>query len=226
MNSITRPVWQIPYLGSPFLSDFTCLSEHLKGSGAAASIGTINWLEYPYAPQVRLYAGYSDTCLWLCYEVKGDFFRAAAIADQDAVWEDCCVEFFVSTEMEHYTGNLDPDKIVYRNFEFNLLGVAFSASGTKNSRELLGQEQMDRILRFPELRGKGLPEEGSPCDWGLCVAIPLDMIGIQNGSRFKGNFQKCGDLTRIPHFLTWSAIASEEPDFHLPRFFGEMELMS
>ncbi len=118
-----------------------------------------------------------------------------------------------------------PDRIIYRNFEFNLLGFAYSAVGTKEHRELLGPTLMDQILRYPEFSREKLPAEGSLCDWGLCVAIPLKLLGIQKGSRFKGNFQKCGDLTRAPHFLSWNSILSDEPDFHLPQFFGEMELV-
>ena len=226
MNRTTNPVFQIPYIGETLKPDYLSLFEQLKRLGVAVDIDKINWPEYSYAPLVKLFIGYTDAYLWLCYEVKGDFFRARAAIDQEAVWEDCCVEFFVSANQNKGRETSLQEEIVYRNFEFNVLGVLLSACGTKKDRISLAVEEMDRILRYPEFYGEKLPQEGSLCDWGLCVAIPLDLIGLQRGSRFEGNFQKCGDFTRAPHFLTWNAIISDEPDFHLPQFFGEMELVN
>jgi len=225
MNRTTNPVFQIPYIGETLKPDYLSLFEQLKRLGAAVHINKINWPEYSYAPFVQLFAGFTDAYLWLCYEVKGDFLRARAVMDQEAVWEDCCVEFFVSADEKKCRESSLQDEIVYRNFEFNILGVVLSACGTKEDRVALAVEELDRILRYPELSRDMLPEEGSLCDWGLCIAIPLDLLGLQRGSRFKGNFQKCGDLTHAPHFLTWNNIISAEPDFHLPQFFGEMVLV-
>ena len=39
-----------------------------------------------------------------------------------------------------------------------------------------------------------------------------------------GNFYKCGDATLLPHYLSWSQIDTEQPDFHRPEFFGELLL--
>ena len=36
----------------------------------------------------------------------------------------------------------------------------------------------------------------------------------------RANFYKCGDKTLQPHFLSWSPIHSEKPDFHRPEDFG------
>ena len=190
MNNTSSPLFCIPCIGEPHLSDYQSRMQWLKRSGQSVVVDKINWPEYPYAPAVKLFAGYSDAYLWLCYEVKGDFFRAEAFQDQEAVWEDCCVEFFISTDEEQLGVASLPDEIIYRNFEFNLLGFAYSAIGTKEQRELLGTVQMEQILRYPEFSREKLPQEGSSCDWGLCVAIPLELLGIQKGSRFKGNFQK------------------------------------
>ncbi len=225
MNSTTNHLLKIPFIGEPLKPNYPSMVEQLKRLGIAVNIDKINWPEYSYTPLVKLYTGYSDAYLWLCYEVKGDHFRAKAVMDQEAVWEDCCVEFFVTANKKKCRENSLHDEIIYRNFEFNVLGVVLSACGTKEDRQSLEVEEMDRILRYPEFFGDELPEEGSLCDWGLCIAIPLDLLGLQRGSRFKGNFQKCGDLTHAPHFLTWNNIISAEPDFHLPQFFGEMVLV-
>ena len=226
MNRSVIPKLLIPYIGEPLSSDYQSACEKIKLTGVSAFIDKINWSDYPYKPSVQVYAGYSNTYLWLCYDVKKDFFRIGAFLDQEAVWEDSCVEFFMSTEVEKYQNNVSEENIVYRNFEYNALGVCLSACGTISDRQMLTKEQMERILRFPLMSKQDLPDEGAVFDWELCVAIPLDLIGLKPGSTFKANFQKCGDLTFQPHYLTWTTMKAASPDFHLPQYFGDMELVT
>lgn len=206
-------------------SDYQDIALPIKRRGASALVDKINWSDYPFKPSVRFYAGYSKSYLWLLYEVKGDFFRAKALVDQENVWEDSCVEFFISTDVEKNNSSKSSEEIVYRNFEFNVIGLCFSALGTKDRREPMPAGEMKQILRFPGLSKQDIPNEGTEFDWQLAMAIPLALIGIQPGSSFKANFYKCGDLTACPHFLSWNHIAAPEPDFHLPQFFGEAELV-
>jgi hypothetical protein len=222
MNNFARQKMLIPYLGEPLLSDIRGIASELKRAGASAPIDKVNWQEYPFRPAVQFYAGYSKAYFWLQFEISGDHFRATTTVDQQPVWQDSCVEFFICQDM-----NIDAENqldIVYQNFEFNSLGVCLAARGTKSSREYLSQEQMKQILRFPGIKNQKMPEEGENFDWELMVAIPLNLIGLKPGDVFKANFYKCGDLTRKPHFLSWSGITSPEPDFHLPQFFGKMVL--
>ena len=37
------------------------------------------------------------------------------------------------------------------------------------------------------------------------------------------NFYKCGDKTAHIHFVSWSPIGCEKPDFHRPEYFGTLE---
>ena len=222
VNSILK--LQIPLLEDPLSFDILDVKSKMEQAGVEVAIESINWSDYPYLPFVRVRLGYSKSWLWLLYEVKRDFFRAKAIADQQAVWEDSCVEFFCTTDVDKN----DPDRLntecIYRNFEFNSLGICWSAIGTKEKRVLLPEDEMKQILRFPGITLENIPIEGSEFDWELGVAIPLDLLGLVSGSSFRANFYKCGDLTQRPHFLSWSGIESAVPDFHLPQFFGEAEL--
>jgi hypothetical protein len=222
-SAVTHPML-IPYIGEPNLSDYQIVELKIKRRGVMAKVDKINWIAYPYRPLVLLTLGYSDNYLWLLYEVENDFFRARARVDQEAVWEDSCVEFFVSTgkvvENEYYSA----EDIVYRNFEFNALGTCLSAFGNTAQRESLKPEEMKQILRFPGINKEKLPKEGDEFNWKLAVAIPLVLLNLQPGSSFRANFYKCGDLTLKPHFLSLYGIESDSPDFHLPQFFGRMEL--
>ena len=37
-----------------------------------------------------------------------------------------------------------------------------------------------------------------------------------------GNFYKCGSKTAHPHYVSWSAIDGDKPDFHRPDCFGKL----
>lgn len=215
----------IPYIGEPLLSDIQEVASKIKHAGVTTRIDKINWPDYPYKPLVQVSAGYSKSYLWLLYEVKNDYFRAKASVDQETVWQDSCVEFFISTEDEKNRTNWLNEEIRYRNFEFNVIGCCLSAYGSKLHREKLTMDQMKQILRFPGLSKQNLPEEGTEFNWELCAAIPLDLLGLQPGSSFMANFYKCGDLTLKPHFLSWGSIETATPDFHQPQFFGEIKLV-
>ena len=224
MTRVAAQHFLIPYIGEHMLSDYQDVASKIKLNGVSEKVDKINWIAYAYRPLVELSFGYSENYLWLLYEVENDFFRARAQADQEAVWEDSCVEFFVSTGKVVENEYSSAEDIVYRNFEFNALGTCLSAVGTIGQREFLKPEEMKQILRFPGLNMEKLPKEGDEFNWKLAVAIPLILLGLQPGSSFKANFYKCGDLTRKPHFLSLFNIESESPDFHLPQFFGKMEL--
>jgi len=207
------PMLKIPYLKEMFHEDPANIGERLMTSGATINIDKINWKDFPNMPVVKAYLGYCDQRIWLHFLVANDFVRAVCREDQEPVWQDSCVEFFIKQ------GN------IYRNFEFNSLGVCLSASGPdRNARERLDGASMDQILRFPSLNIKSLPSESIPSNWSLTVAIPLELLGLKPGSQFMANFYKCGDETKVPHYISWSAITTPAPDFHQPAFFAQVEL--
>jgi len=204
---------KIPYLKEMFHENPANIADRLITSGAMINIDKINWKEYPHRPDVKVYLGYCDQKLWLHYLVANDFVRAVCREDQEPVWQDSCVEFFVKQ------GDF------YRNFEFNSLGVCLSAFGPdRNSRTRLDEANLAQILRFPSLSIENLPSESVASNWSLTVAIPLELIGLDPGSQMMANFYKCGDETKVPHYISWSAIATPAPDFHQPAFFAQVEL--
>lgn len=179
--------------------------------GLALQIQQINWQEFPHKPEVDVYLGHSGSSLFLHYVVSKDYVRAVNRNDQEPVYEDSCVEFFLQ-ENENY-----------RNFEFNALGVCLSAVGAeRKSRRRLQPEELALIRRNASLHPDTLPPEDVLSDWNLTVEIPFSMIGLERGKSFRGNFYKCGDKTLIPHFASWAPIKILKPDFHRPEFFAEL----
>ena len=79
-------------------------------------IDTVNWNEFPYKPEVEFRAAHTGDSLILNYRVTEEAVRAAAQTDNGPVWEDSCVEFFVT---------FDDKK--YQNIECNCTGTTPSA---------------------------------------------------------------------------------------------------
>jgi hypothetical protein len=46
------------------------------------------------------------------------------------------------------------------------------------------------------------------------------------GVKWRANLYKCADATSHPHWLTWSKVDYNRPNFHLPDYFGELEFGS
>ncbi len=171
------------------------------------------WTAYPYKPEVKFTIAHTGDKILLKYYVKEKTIRAAGNRINASVWEDSCVEFFISF-----------DEKGYYNFEFNCIGTGLLGFGKgKTDRELLPAESISRIGYQANITNgvNGLIE------WELALVIPSSVFVHHPFSSLKGkqcraNFYKCGDLLPEPHFVTWSDIKSPEPNFHLPDFFGTL----
>ena len=73
------------------------------------AIACVNWAEFPYQPEVKFRAAHTGDAILLHYQVTEASVRAVALADDGRVWEDACVEFFLSPEGYDF----------YYNFECN-----------------------------------------------------------------------------------------------------------
>jgi hypothetical protein len=136
--------------------------------------------------------------------------RAVVTETNGPVWEDSCVEFFVS---------FDPTG--YYNLEFNTIGTVLGAFGKNRlERAFLPVEMLNQVRANTRSEWKA----GKYC-WEMIVVIPTELFIYHQftslrGVTCRGNFYKCGDGLKEPHYLSWSNIRSAQPDFHLPEFFG------
>lgn len=195
------------------------LGKAMEKDGSRHAIGCVNWPEaYPYAPSVVFYIARSGDMLFIKYAVRGEgIVRAVYAGDNDPVWEDSCVEFFVKL----------PDAAEYCNFEFNATGACKASHGAgRSGRTDFGPEAMSRIIRVPSL-GREPFGRREVLSWELVVGIPIPLFaggGKGVPGELAANFYKCGDKTAVPHFLSWSPVDTPEPDFHRPEFFGKIIL--
>ena len=89
------------------------------------------------------------------------------------------------------------------------------------------QEVLDKVQRWSSLGREDFEERIGECSWEVALVIPYSAFFMHNvtslgGKTIRANFYKCGDKLQTPHFLSWSPIDLEKPNFHCPEFFGEL----
>jgi hypothetical protein len=192
----------------------------LNEAGLHLSIDNVNWPnEFPKTLPVSVHVAHDNKKIYLYYQVEGEELRAVNTKDFMSVWEDSCVEFFMQRE--------GGDE--YRNFECNVLGVLLTRihesreNGVSQSDEI-----MSSIYRYSTIAHRY--EDGKQVsDWTMYLEIPKKALGFGeseslSGQKIRANFYKCGDKTPEPHYLSWNPIDLPQPNFHVPNFFGLLEL--
>lgn len=179
------------------------------------SLNQTPWAGYDYLPEVDFAIAYGRDGVFLKYYVNEKSVRAVNSNINGAVWEDSCVEFFISFENES----------AYYNFEFNCIGTALVGFGESKSDRALLPDALISQLKYQSVINNEQP--GGDIHWELTIAIPFTLfchhqLNELKGKKCRANFYKCGDLLPMPHFVSWSNIQAPEPNFHLPEFFGSL----
>lgn len=191
----------------------------LLETGAEAAIDQANWKAgFPKILPVAVRAVHDGETLFLYYMVEGEFIRAVNTRDFGSVWEDSCVEFFMQRDGE--SG--------YRNFECNILGTLLSRRHETRDKGEEQIQEMPSVFRYGTICHRYVGNR-QVSDWTMYLEIPKKAMGFEtheslSGQRIRANFYKCGDKTPEPHFLSWNPIDLPEPNFHVPQFFGSIEL--
>lgn len=181
-------------------------------------IACVNWVEYPYQPEVKFRVAHTGDAILLHYQVTEASVRAVASADDGKVWEDACVEFFLSPEGNDF----------YYNFECNCATKLLLHGGPAGGeRPTASEEVLKSVKRWSSLGNEPFEERVGECTWEVALVIPASAIfrhdiASLNGKTMRANFYKCGDMLQTPHFLSWAPIDFPKPKFHCPEFFGEL----
>lgn len=198
---------QIPFLNQSF-EEFKMCSQYPH------SISNNQWLAYTNFPAIVFVIFHNENSILLKYRINEKHIRAVNTALNELVYEDSCVEFFISFNNGE----------TYYNFEFNCLGNLLAGYGTgKVDRVLLDEPALKKIKTESVIAKNALGE----WQWTLAIEIPVSAFSfnsiksLKDMEGVKGNFYKCGDKLPEPHFLTWNEIKNDEPNFHLPTFFGD-----
>jgi hypothetical protein len=184
-------------------------------------IDTINWKDYGYKPEVNFAIAYGDNEIFLKYYIKENYFKAEKSETNQMVCEDSCVEFFVSPE----------DDGIYYNFEFNGIGTCLLGTGTgRENSTRANPDIVSKIRRFTSVGTKPVKEMEGTFEWTITVAIPVEVffqhkVGQLEGKTFRANFYKCGDMLKVPHYVTWNPVGTDNPDYHQPGYFGLLKFV-
>ncbi len=172
-------------------------------------VGVDRWKEFDHTPitSFKLLHGPEGLSLLMTSEEKD--LRAECETENGSVYLDSCMEFFFKP---------DPLDLNYLNFEINPKGVMHLGLGSgRHGRELLYTDrQIFNIVT--NVRNDG---------WSVKLYIPHSFLYEhfeKLGTVCKGNFYKCGDATDHVHYGSWSEVEVPAPDFHVPDFFGRIEL--
>lgn len=177
------------------------------------------WPASAAKPDVRFTIAHHSDCIFLKYYVTESTLRAFCLKPNEPVYQDSCVEFFVS-----FKGDIN-----YYNLEFNSLGTCLLGYGSgRNDRQLLPVDVITQIKHLAVIQSASPSTATASYNWQLTLMIPIEVfsnssISSLQGASAKANFYKCGDELPEPHFLAWNKIDAPSPDFHLPEFFGQLD---
>lgn len=177
-----------------------------------------NWTSYDQIPMVSFQIAHDGNNIYLKYDVSETEIRAVATENNGKVWEDSCVEFFIAFDNSGFYYNLEQSCI-----GTTLLGYRKDRENPTRSTDQI----IDAIVRESSLPNKSFELKQGNFTWNLISIIPISTFWASNlksfdGIRAKANFYKCGDKLGHPHYLSWSPVAIERPDFHRVDFFKEI----
>ena len=177
------------------------------------------WPNFKHFVKANYTIAHNGNAIFLKYEVQENYLQANATTNGE-VHQDSCVEFFITLD-----GNDN-----YCNLEFNCLGNSKIGYGSSRSdRILVDSDLVESIASVSKIKTHIINSKKAFA-WEIILVIPLTVFCYSNlnsfkGVRAQGNFYKCGDDLPQPHYLAWNLIKADEPDFHRPDFFGELELL-
>lgn len=140
--------------------------------------------------------------------------RIACRKRDENIWEDSCLEFFFSPN----------DKVGYINTEMNPCGAYLTQIGKERENRRFLKE-----ITTLSLEVKGYTDKYG---WGVELFIPCKVIEkafeipfSAEAGTYHGNFYKCGDKTKRPHFGSFSPMRSMLTlGFHDPEYFATISV--
>ena len=176
------------------------------------------WPEYTTNCSADFSIAHTGRDILLKYFVQEDVIKVTKLFINDQVCKDSCVEFFIAFTPEQK----------YYNIEMNCAGICRMGYGEgRSKRTMLSENKINKIQKTILIKSSSA-DVATNFEWQITLRIPIEIFEFSNlislsGKHAVANFFKCGDDLPEPHFLTWNDIQADTPDFHLPKFFGELQ---
>jgi hypothetical protein len=170
-----------------------------------------------FKPEAEAKMMYDDEYLYVIFRVKDKYVISKTVTINGPVWTDSAVEFFFSPDTA--------SRINYFNLEIN--GGGTPLLGHQGNRPVV--EDIQRIAIEHSLPKVVDPEITKKITWTISFRIPISMIAKYSkvtqpakGVSWGANFFKIAEKSSNPHYITWSPVINEKPNFHMPQFFGKI----
>ena len=180
-----------------------------------------------HLPRTQAKLLYDDRNIYVIFRAEDRYVRAVATEYHGRVWQDSCVEFFLAPGTDITQG--------YFNIETNCIGTILCEHRTAFDKNAKPLETTDlaRIEIAHSLPRQVIdPEIPEPVTWTLEYRLPIEILEKYcrltrptPAVKWRANFYKCAETVSHPHWLTWSFVASDRPNFHLPAYFGTLEFV-
>ena len=97
----------------------------------------------------------------------------------------------------------------------------------RHKRFHLADSLLSQIETSPSLGRTPIENLEQRTYWSMQLIIPIRVFHFSNIKTFTGvdanaNFYKCGDKLKKPHYLSWKPVLTSTPDFHTPKYFGQI----
>lgn len=176
-----------------------------------------NWIKTDNV-DVSLALSHDEKKLYLTYDVLEPELRREASFHNDRVWTDSCVEVFLKRA----------DSSDYYNFECSAsLWMLVGKGAVNTKRNRFDAEKIDLIERNINI----LEKENGRFHYTVSFKIDLINWGLLKEEeniedlKLTGNFYKCGDDLKEPHFLSYFEMDKEVRNFHNPDCFGQINFL-
>lgn len=176
-----------------------------------------------FRPHTEAKVMYDDDNIYVIFKVKDQYVLCENENINDPVWQDSCVEFFFAPDKDL------PER--YFNLEVNCSGIPLMKYNIVPREQFIDIEieDIEKIEIAHSLPGTVYPEITDPVTWTIEYKIPFEMLKKysdvtqpEKGVVWKANFYKIAVNNSNPHYITWAPIDMDQPDFHLPKFFGRI----
>ena len=174
-------------------------------------------------PNTQIKMLYNDNAIYVIFKVEDRYVKAVAKHINDKIYRDSCVEFFFTPGNNISQG--------YFNLEVNCGGMPYFGfqKGFKKDVVKIDIADIKKIKIAHSLPQTIEQEIQEPITWTVEYKIPIKMLEKytevaipQSDVCWRANFYKTADATSNPHYITWNKVNNQTPNFHLPRFFGEL----
>ena len=174
-----------------------------------------------HRPKTQAKLLYDVDALYVRFRVEDRYVVALETEPQSGVSGDSCVELFVTPGTDVAPG--------YFNVEMNCVGTTLfhhqREPGVENHP--LDQEINELEVRHSVPGPTVDPEVGEPLTWTVgyrvlfrALARCATISAPEPGVVWRANMYKCANRSSHPHWLTWSPVAFDRPNFHLKEQFG------